>query len=317
MGVSGRRVVSAHSHSEAGHSHASASRGRLTGALIVTALVLLAEVVGAIISGSLALLADAGHMLVDSTGLVIALIAAHLMARPRSRQRTWGFVRAEVVAAALQSLLLLVICVTILWEAIGRLTEPVEVQAGPMLTIGLVGLVANLISLWILAGGRDSSLNMKAAFLEVLTDALGSVAVIVAAIVLMTTGWPYADSVASLLIAAMIIPRSWHLLRQSVSILMENAPAGLDLSEVEQHLLRQDAVESVHDLHATTVGTGLVTLTAHVVLRPEMANLPGAEQARILRGIQTCIKDHFAGKINHLTVQIDTPGLNCSEVLAH
>lgn len=299
------------------HSHGSASTRRLAWALGVTVVILVVEVVGVFISGSLALLADAGHMLVDSSGLVIALIASHLVLRPRSASRTWGYVRAEVVAAALQALFLLVICITILWEAIGRLSDPVEVASTPMLIIGVVGLLGNLVSLFILAGGRDSSLNMRAAFLEVATDALGSVAVIVAAIVLITTGWPYADSVASVLIAAMIVPRSYKLLRDSVHILMENAPEGLDMEEVEAHLLKHPQVAEVHDLHATTVGTGLVTVTAHVVLKPEMANLSGAEQAELLQEIQSCIKDHFPGQINHLTVQIDPPGNDCDEVLAH
>lgn len=299
------------------HSYADSSKQRLAWALGVTALIMLVEVAGAIISGSLALLADAGHMLVDSAGLVIALIAAHLMSKPRSQSRTWGFVRAEVVAAALQSLLLLIICMTILWEALRRLTDPVNVEPLPMLTIGIVGLVANLISLAILSGGRNASLNMKAAFLEVLTDALGSVAVIIAALVLLTTGWPYADSAASLLIAAMIIPRSVKLLRASVSILMENAPKNLDLQEVEEHLLKYPEVAAVHDLHATTVGTGLVTLTAHVVLAEEMAELSAAEYSRLLNSIQACMRQHFPGDVNHLTVQIDLPGTNCEAVLAH
>ncbi len=299
------------------HSHGSTSTRRLAWTLGVTVVILVVEVVGVFISGSLALLADAGHMLVDSSGLVIALIASHLVLRPRSTSRTWGYVRAEVVAAALQALFLLVICITILWEAIGRLSDPVEVASTPMLIIGVVGLLGNLVSLFILAGGRDSSLNMRAAFLEVATDALGSVAVIVAAIVLITTGWPYADSVASVLIAAMIVPRSYKLLRDSVHILMENAPEGLDMEEVEAHLLKHPQVAEVHDLHANTVGTGLVTVTAHVVLKPEMANLSGAEQAELLQEIQSCIKDHFPGQINHLTVQIDPPGNDCDEVLAH
>ncbi len=300
-----------------GHDHAGASTKRLAWALAVTATILVVELLGAWISGSLALLADAGHMLVDSSGLVIALIAAHLIGRPRSSRRTWGFARAEVVAAALQALLLLGICVTILWEALHRITEPVQVESKPMLVIGIVGLVANLISLAILSGGRDDSLNMKAAFLEVATDALGSVAVIAAAIVVMTTGWPYADSAASLLIAALIVPRSLRLLRESVSILMANAPGDLNMDEVREHLLQQPEIAQVHDLHATTIGTGLVALTTHVVLAEDMADMSGPEQAELLKEIQRCAKEHFPGQIQHLTVQIDPPGNDCEEVLAH
>ena len=299
------------------HDHAGTSTKRLAWALGVTATILVVELVGAWISGSLALLADAGHMLVDSSGLVIALIAAHLIGRPRSSKRTWGFVRAEVLAAALQALLLLAICITILWEAFHRLSDPVLVESTPMLIIGIVGLVANLISLVILSGGRNESLNMKAAFLEVSTDALGSVAVIVAAVILMTTGWPYADSAASLLIAALIIPRSVRLLSESASILMGNTPSDLDLDQVQEHLLQQPEIAEVHDLHASTIGTGLVALTTHVVLRDDMANMPGAEQAALLQHIQKCVKEHFPDQIHHLTVQIDPPATECEEVLAH
>lgn len=299
-----------------GHGHGLTSTVRLAWALGITGTVLAVEVVGAYITGSLALLADAGHMLVDSAGLVIALIAAHLMRLPRSAKRTWGYARAEVVAAALQALLLLLICIMILREGISRLSEPVTVQPGPMLVIGGVGLVANLLSLWILAGGREHSLNTRAAFLEVLTDALGSVAVIVAAAVLWTTGWPYADSVASVLIALMILPRSWKLLRESVAILMETTPPGLDLAEVERCLGEHPDVESVHDLHARTVGTGLIDVTAHVVLTERFID-SGGDQSAVLADLQSRIKETCGDQISHLTVQLDSAETACEDLLAH
>lgn len=311
MKTSAEQPPSEQSHS---HSHASASRRRLAWALAITGTVLVAEVVGAYISGSLALLADAGHMAADSLGLVIALIAATLMTRPRSSRRTWGWARSEVIAAAVQATLLLIICLSILWEAIQRLQSPVAVETGPMFWIGLLGLAANIASLLILSGGRGDSLNMKAAFLEVMTDALGSVAVIVAAIVAMTTGWIYADSVASLIIAVMILPRAFLLLRQSVRILLEAAPTNLDVDEVRTHLQNHPAVAEVHDLHVTTIGTGLVTLTAHVVLKPAT---PVAESAAVVQDIQKCLTEHFPGMINHATVQVDAAESDCHQILTH
>lgn len=300
----------------AGHDHsrlqAEASRTRLVWALAITGTILVVEVVGGVLSGSLALLADAGHMATDSIGLVIALFAANLMTKPRSASRTWGWARIEVLAAVGQSILLLLVCITIFWEALERLIQPAPVQSGPMLAVGIIGLAANVASMAILYGGRDNSLNMRAAFLEVLTDALGSIAVVVAALVLLTTGWPYADSVASLLIAVMIVPRVITLLRDSLSILMESSPRNLDVDELERHLLNQPEVSSVHDLHASTIGTGVVTVTAHVVLTPGDHN-----SAAVLQAIQTCVQEHFPGKINHLTVQIDSSDGQCAEVLTH
>lgn len=300
-----------------GHDHsrtqAEASGRRLAWALAITGTVLIAEVAGGLLSGSLALLADAGHMATDSIGLVIALLATTLMARPRDTSHTWGWARVEVLAAVTQALLLLIVCAAILWEAIHRLSRPVEVQPEAMLLVGILGLIANVASMLILYSGRRASLNMRAAFLEVLTDALGSVAVVAAALVLLTTGWPYADSVASLLIAIMIIPRAVSLLRESLAILLEKAPRDLDMGEVERHLLDNPAIASVHDLHASTIGTGVVSVTAHVVLEPKPG---GIDSSAVLEQIQACIHDHFPGRINHLTVQIDSADGRC-EILAH
>lgn len=218
-----------HAHSPSGghgthshhHSHSSASTARLGWALAVTGLVVVAELVGAFLSGSLSLAADAGHMVVDASGLVIAVAAVVLTRRPRDDKRTWGWARSEVLAAALQAGMLLTISVMVAWEGAWRLLAPPEVEAGPMLLIGIVGLVANVASLAILAGGRDANLNMKAAFLEVANDALGSLAVIIAAVTEWAFGWTRADALASLLIAALMAPRALALLRRSLAILME------------------------------------------------------------------------------------------------
>lgn len=298
----------------ASHSHASASRNRLAAALGVTATVLVAEVVGSWLSGSLALLADAAHMLVDSTGLIIALVAAHLMTKPPSNRRTWGFARAEVLSAGLQAGILIGLSIFIAYESIGRLFNPTTVIVGPMLWIGALGLLGNLISMWILMGKRNDSLNMKAAFLEVASDALGSVAVLVAAVVLWLTGWPYADSVASLAIALLIGFRAVFVLRQSVSILMESVPAGLDLKEVRQRLLSNPAVVSVHDLHASTIGTGINTLTAHVIVSD--ACVEAGQTVEVLHQLQDSLRG-LPVDLNHVTLQLDSRQHAGHETLAH
>lgn len=301
-----------HSHT---HIHAAASRKRLGWALAVTASVMIAEVIGALVSGSLALLADAGHMFVDSAGLIVAMAAAVLMTRPASSKRTWGYARAEVLAAGLQAGILIALCGFIAFEAIQRLFHPTDVIAGPMIWIGIIGLLANIVSMLILSGGRNDSLNMKAAFLEVASDALGSIAVLVAAIVLLTTGWPYADSVASLLIALLIGIRAVHILRQSVGILMEQTPEGLDLEEVQQRLLAHPAVIRVHDLHASSVGTGLNILTAHVVVTQQCVD--SGKTIEVLHELQASIEDNLPIELNHLTVQIDSEVHAGHESLAH
>lgn len=300
-----------HEHS---HAQATTSRGRLAWALTITATILVAEFVGALVTGSLALAADAGHMLVDSSGLVIALIAAHLMTRPRDDRHTWGWSRSEVIAAALQAGMLAVICLLIAWEAVQRLLSPAMVEAGPMLVVGIVGLVANVASLLVLNGGKGDSLNMRAAFLEVSTDALGSVAVIVAAVVTMTTGWSRADAIASLLIAAVMAPRALHLLRRSARILMEETPQGLDLAQMREHMLSIPDVEDVHDLHVSTIATGVVQLSAHVTVDEDTT---GQRRRDIVHALQECAACHFPVEIRHSTFQLDTPSHREHEVLHH
>jgi cobalt-zinc-cadmium efflux system protein len=304
------------SHEDDGHSHShgSSSRTRLALALLVTMSVLVAELVGAAVSGSLSLAADAGHMLVDSAGLVIALVAAHLMTRPRDDRHTWGWARSEVVAAALQAGMLAVICLMVAWEAVNRLLAPTPLEPVPMLVIGIVGLAANVVSLGILAGGRGESLNMRAAVLEVANDALGSVAVILASVLALATGWDGGDAVASLFIVALMAPRAFALLRRSLRILMEETPESLDLSQVRTHILALPAVRDVHDLHATTIATGVVSLTAHVTVDEDATE---HECRDLVHTLQTCVATHFAVPVAHSTFQIDSPGHRDHEVLAH
>ncbi|TRY18135.1 cation transporter [Tessaracoccus rhinocerotis] len=285
------------------HGGANTPRRRLAIAFAITATILVAEVVGAVWTGSLALLVDAGHMLTDAGGLLMALIAASLAVRPASSERTWGWRRAEVLAAGLQALVLFGVGLYALVEGVRRLFEPAEIVPGGLLVFGIVGLVGNLVSLAVLAGGRGLNLNMRAAFLEVVNDALGSVAVIISAVVIATTGWTRADAVAGMLISLLILPRALLILRQSASILLESTPAGLDLEDVRRHILEVPHVVDVHDLHASEITTGLPVLSAHVVLEDECFRQDHAP--RILRDLQTCVAEHFDVSVEHSTFQFE------------
>lgn len=279
-------------------------RKRLWLAFSITALVVVAQAVGAILTGSLALATDTAHAIADASGLLVALIAATLMLKPANPRRTWGFRRIEVIAALGQSVLLLVVGTYAAIEGIRRLFEPPEVPAMELLIFGIIGLVANVIAISILASSRSANFNMRAAFLEVLNDALGSVGVIIAAIVMATTGFMQADAIAGLLIAALIVPRAFLLLRETMSVLMEFTPKGLDLDEVRAHILALDHVRDVHDLHASTVATGLPTITAHVVVDDRCFTTGHA--AETLLKIRECVAEHFAVSIHHSTFQIET-----------
>lgn len=285
------------------HSHGSSNRTRLALALVVTLAILAAEVVGSIATGSLALLVDAGHVLTDSLGLVVALVAATLSLRPASPRRTWGWQRAEVIAAAVQASILMVVGGYALVEGVGRLLHPPAVAAGGMLAVGAVGLLGNLLSLAILAGGRGNNLNMRAAFLEVAADALGSVAVVVSAGVISATGWTRADAVVGIIVACLIVPRAVLLLRESGAILLEETPHGLDLELVRAHILGLDHVIGVHDLHASSVASQLPTLTCHVVL--DDSCFTDAHSLVTLARLQECLATHHGVRVDHSTFQLE------------
>ena len=293
--------------SENGHGHRHAApdhRGRLAAVLAITSLVLVAEVVGAVLSGSLALVADAGHMLSDVAGLSLAWFAATLSRRPPTEQRTWGYRRAEVLAAAGQAAVLLAVGGYVLVEGVRRLVEPPEVTSGLMVAFGAVGLLGNAVSIALLAGARDSNLNMRAAFLEVVNDALGSVGVIVAAGVIALTGWSRADAVASILIGSLIVPRTIRLLRESVDVLMETTPKQIDLGAVRSRLLATPHVHEVHELHVSQVATGLPVLTAHVVVDETCFN--EGDLPRMLDQIQGRLARDFS--LQHSTIQFEAAG---------
>ena len=300
-----------------GHHHASAAdghRGRLLAVLSITVAVLVAEVVGGMVSGSLALLADAGHLLTDVVGIGIALGAVTLANRPAPAVRSYGNFRVEILAALVNGVLLLVVCSAVLVEAVRRLGNPGQVSAGPMFVIGVLGLVANGAAVLVLHPGQGHSLNVRGAYLEVLGDLVGSVAVIVAAVVIWATGWDGADVVASLAIAVLIIPRAVGLLRAAVHVLVESTPEGVDLDELRAHLVAVPGVVEVHDLHVWTITSGMPVLSAHVVVEPAtMAVACGS--TGILDRLGACVGDHF--DVEHSTFQLEPTGHGEHEHAAH
>jgi cation diffusion facilitator family transporter len=289
-----------------GHTHdlataSGAQRGRLLVVLALTLGVLVAEVAGAVVSGSLALLADAGHMATDAAGIALALGAVSLAQRPPRGRRTFGWQRVEILAAVANGLLLLGVGGYVLVQAVRRIGHPPEIGAGLMLAVAAVGLAVNLLSLAVLHRGRGESLNVRGAYLEVLADAMGSVAVIVAAVVIATTGWTPADIVASAVIGCLVLPRAWHLLREALDILLEAAPRGVDLEDVRAHILGVDGVLGVHDLHAWTITSGLPVLSAHVIVTDEA--LTAGHGGRVLDALCACLGDHF--ELEHCTFQLE------------
>ncbi|MCZ4512835.1 cation diffusion facilitator family transporter [Streptomyces sp. ActVer] len=294
-----------HAHGAAGGGTASgAYRGRLRVALSITLTVMVVEIIGGMVANSLALVADAAHMATDALGLGMALLAIHFANRPASGSRTFGFARAEILAALANCLLLLGVGGYVLYEAIQRFVTPAETEGGLTIAFGLVGLVANVISLTLLMRGQKESLNVRGAFLEVLADALGSLAVLIAAVVILSTGWQAADPIASIIIALMIVPRTWKLLRETLNVLLEAAPEDVDMAEVRSHILALPGVEGVHDLHVWTITSGLPVLSVHVVVNAEALNATGHEE--MLHELQTCLGDHF--DVEHCTFQLEPSG---------
>ncbi|WP_284975828.1 MULTISPECIES: cation diffusion facilitator family transporter [unclassified Arthrobacter] len=292
----------AHDHN---HSHGLTATGRhrkrLIAVLAITLAVVGIQVLGAVVSGSLALLADAGHMLSDAAGVFIALMAAWIATRPASDQRTYGYQRAEVLAALANALILIVIAVVIMIEALRRFGETPDIRTDVMLWAAVLGAVANLCSLLILQGAQKESLNVRGAYLEVVGDLLGSIAVIVAAVVIMTTGFTAADPIASVLISLMIIPRAWHLLRDVVDVLLEATPKGVDVNMIREHIIAVDGVVEAHDIHIWTITSGVPVFSAHVVVEDQVLNASGADS--ILDQLGTCLGRHF--DTEHCTFQLE------------
>ena len=300
-----------------GHGHGvtatNAHRKRLIVVLIITFVVLIAEVIGGLIAGSLALLADAGHMLTDSTGLIMALIAAALATRAATVRRTFGLQRAEVLAALANALLLVGVAVWVLIMAVERLRNPVEIRSGLMLAVAVVGVLANLAGLLVLRPAQSTSLNMRGAYLEVFGDLVGSLAVIIAAVLILITGWMPFDAIASLVIVVLIIPRAWSLLREVVDVLLEATPHGVDLEEVREHIRRVRGVVDVHDLHAWTITSGVPVLSAHVIV--DQACISEGRSGEVLDRLGECLGGHF--DVSHCTFQLEPVGHQEHEAAHH
>ena len=291
-----------HAH-DTGHDHAPSPaapgvRTPLSGALIITVGMAAVEAVGGYVSGSLALVSDAGHMATDAAALGLALFADWIARRPPSRRASYGYARAEVLAAFVNALALLALVVFITVEAVRRLLMPEPVAGGPLLTIAIAGLIANLVVAWILSRS-GGSLNARGALLHVLSDVLGSVAAIVAGAVILTTDWTPIDPILSIVVALLIVRSTWRLLAQSIGVLMEGVPAHLDYDDVGRELSRVPGIAGVHDLHVWQMGADRVALSAHVALAD------GAEWPVILARSQRALRERFG--IDHVTLQPSWP----------
>ena len=301
----------AHDHAERAHGN----RRRLAAALAIVVVVLLIELGGAWISGSLALLADAGHMTSDAIGLVVALVASTIAARPATDRHTFGFRRVEVLGALVNGVLLSVVAIAVAIEGVTRLVAPAEshVDGLPRFIVAAVGLAANLVAFAILRGGERDSLNMRGAYLEVLGDLIGSIAALVAGVVILTTGFAPADAIASLLIAALIVPRAISLLRDVVHVLTESAPRDTDVEQIRSHLLETPGVVDVHDVHVWAITSGDSVFTAHVEV--EAGVFERGETDGMLDRLGECLKGHF--DVEHSTFQLEPAGHAAHEGESH
>ncbi len=309
----------AHGHDHAAHGHGHHPHGgratrsnqtRLTIALCLAATYMVAEIAGGLLTGSLALLADAGHMLSDVAALALSLVAMQIAQRPATPNRNYGYLRTEILAALLQGVLLVAVSVFIFIEAMERIQAPSEVLGGPMLLIATGGLAVNLIGLAVLNAGRRDNLNVRGAWLHVMSDALGSIGAILAGAAIYTFGWSWADPLASMLIGLLVIYSSLSLLREAVDVLMEAAPAHIDVDKVRAGIAELPGVQAVHDLHVWTITSGMVSLSGHVVAKD------GSDTGSLLQ--QICDRLHQRFGIDHSTIQIERedfqePGEICSD----
>lgn len=278
------------------HSGRQANEKRLLIAIGLTGTFMIAEIVGGFVFNSLALLSDAAHMMTDVMALIIAFIAIQIGKKAADSKRTFGYRRFEVLAAVFNAIILFAVAIYILYEAYERFSQPPEVQTGGMLIVAVLGLIVNLLSMRVLQGGSDESLNMKGAYLEVLADMLGSLGVIIAAVLIYVTKIPQIDPILAVLIGFWVLPRTWKLLKESFHVLLEGVPAGVDLQKVESELAAVAGVKDVHDLHIWSVTTGENSLTAHLLVNP------GADEALILARAHE-IAATFG--IAHATVQVE------------
>lgn len=277
-------------------------------ALILTTTFLIAEVVGGVLTNSLALISDAAHMFTDSAALAVSLVAIRIGRRAADSLRTFGYYRFEILAAAFNAVLLFLVAMYILYEAYQRLNNPPEIQTGAMLVVATLGLFINLISMRLLTSDKEKSLNVKGAYLEVWSDMLGSVGVIAGAIIIRLTGWPWVDSAIAVLIGLWVLPRTWTLLKESMNVLLEGVPEGLNLVEIADTLAQIHCVSSVHELHVWAITSGKTSLTAHVVTELDIVG-----RQVLLRKIRETMAGQF--DIHHVTIQFEaTP---CVDAGAH
>jgi len=276
------------------------NRRRLSIAIAIVATFLIVELVGALLAGSLALIADAGHMFSDLLGLVIALVALGIAARPATDRQTFGYQRAEVFGALANGLILLGVAVYVAIEGVQRLFEPSDVLGVPMLIVAGVGLLANVAVMLVLRGG-EKTIGMRGAYLEVLGDLFGSIAAVVAGVIILTTGFSQADAIASLVIAALIIPRAISLLRDVFHVLSQAVPSNMNVAEIREHLLGATGVIDVHDVHVWAITSGAPVFSAHVVVTKEI--LASGGTGKLLDELGTCMAGHF--DVEHSTFQLE------------
>ena len=292
-----------------GHAHTQSAAGRNKRRLAIvfglTLTYLFVEVVGGLITGSLALLADAGHMFTDVAGVGLALFAIKFAERSASPERTYGYYRVEILAALTNAVVLIGISLYILYEAYRRFIDPPEIESGLMLGVAGVGLVVNLIGMYILRSGSRESLNMKGAYFEVLSDMLTSIGVIVAGIIMLATGWYYADPLISAGIGLFILPRTWLLLREAVGVLLEGTPSDVNLTALRQSIGQLPGVSDVHDLHVWTLTSGVNAMSTHAVL------VDDKQHDEILRAVRELASSKF--KISHITVQLENEACAANE----
>lgn len=281
------------------HGRASDGRRRLTMVLVLTAVYMVAEAVGGWWTGSLALLADAGHMLTDVASLALALIALWFSSRPATSSKTFGYHRLEILAALVNGVALVVISLLIFYEAYQRWSSPPTVRGNVVMIVASGGLVINLICAWILHARHEVDLNIRGAWLHIISDALGSVGAIVAGAIMWLYGWYTADPLFSALIGILIVWSSWRLIREATNVLLEGTPAHINLAAVEEAILRTEGVDDVHDLHVWTITSGREALSAHVI------HAYSTSQPELLKELRTKLFDRFG--VDHLTIQMETP----------
>jgi cobalt-zinc-cadmium efflux system protein len=293
-----------HEHGRSGLTVTGAHRNALLAVFGISLSIAVAEVIGGALSGALVLFADAAHMAADAAGVGLSLLAAWFAARPATARRTFGYARAEILAAMVNALVLLGMAAFIFAEAISRLASPPAVSSGLLIGFGAGALVANACSLLLLRQGQAVSLNLRGAFLEVASDTLGAAAVIVTGLIISFTGQTLADPIASMVVGVLILPRTWRLLREAVDILLEASPEGIDLNEIRAHIAEVPGVREVHDLHAWTITSGLPVFSAHIVVDPEI--IEQGRSAVILDRLQACLRGHF--DVDHSTFQLEPAG---------